>query len=132
MYLLLQYFNLNNFMMKKITLLFVLLVVSFGYSQTLPIDFEESEDSNIFASVADGGVFDIITDTDATGEFVGQFSGKVGGALYDHINVPLATSLDIPLRAAKSEAINPNAIIPFMKSPLYPSTPPTSLLGVIN
>ena len=95
MYLLLQYFNLNNFMMKKITLLFVLLVVSFGYSQTLPIDFEESEDSNIFASVADGGVFDIITDTDATGEFVGQFSGKVGGALYDHINVPLATSLDI-------------------------------------
>ena len=82
-------------MMKKITLLFVLLVVSFGYSQTLPIDFEESEDSNIFASVADGGVFDIITDTDATGEFVGQFSGKVGGALYDHINVPLATSLDI-------------------------------------
>ena len=41
--------------MKKITLLLAMLVVSFGYSQTLPIDFEESDDSNIFASVSDGG-----------------------------------------------------------------------------
>ncbi|MDC1342230.1 T9SS type A sorting domain-containing protein [Flavobacteriaceae bacterium] len=81
--------------MKKITLLLAMLVVSFGYSQTLPIDFEESDDSNIIASVSDGGTFNIIDDADNTGESVGQFSGKVGGALYDHINVPLTTSLDI-------------------------------------
>ena len=81
--------------MKKITLLLAMLVVSFGYSQTLPIDFEESDDSNIFASVSDGGTFSIIDDAVNTGESVGQFSGKVGGALYDHINVPLTTSLDI-------------------------------------
>ncbi len=81
--------------MKKITLLLAMLVVSFGYSQTLPIDFEESDDSNIFASVSDGGTFSIIDDAVNTGESVGQFSGKVGGALYDHINVPLSTSLDI-------------------------------------
>ena len=81
--------------MKKITLLLAMLVVSFGYSQTLPIDFEESDDSNIFASVSDGGTFNIIDDADNTGESVGEFSGKVGGALYDHINVPLTTSLDI-------------------------------------
>ena len=81
--------------MKKITLLLAMLVVSFGYSQTLPIDFEESDDSNIIASVSDGGTFSIIDDADNTGESVGQFSGKVGGALYDHINVPLTTSLDI-------------------------------------
>ena len=81
--------------MKKITLLLAMLVVSFGYSQTLPIDFEESNDSNIFASVSDGGTFNIIDDADNTGESVGEFSGNVGGALYDHINVPLTTSLDI-------------------------------------
>ena len=81
--------------MKKITLLLAMLVVSFGYSQTLPIDFEESDDSNIFASVSDGGTFSIIDDAVNTGESVGQFSGKVGGAQYDHINVPLTTSLDI-------------------------------------
>jgi hypothetical protein len=81
--------------MKKITLLLAMLVVSFGYSQTLPIDFEESDDSNIFASVSDGGTFNIIDDAVNTGESVGQFSGKVGGAQYDHINVPLTTSLDI-------------------------------------
>ena len=81
--------------MKKITLLLAMLVVSFGYSQTLPIDFEESDDSNIFASVSDGGTFNIIDDADNAGESVGEFSGKVGGALYDHINVPLTTSLDI-------------------------------------
>ena len=81
--------------MKKITLLFLLLFASFGYSQTLPIDFEESDDSNIFASVGDGGTFNIIADADTSGEFVGEFSGKVGGAAYDHINVPLTTSLDI-------------------------------------
>jgi len=81
--------------MKKITLLLAMLVVSFGYSQTLPIDFEESDDSNIFASVSDGGTFNIIDDADNTGESVGEFSGNVGGALYDHINVPLTTSLDI-------------------------------------
>ena len=81
--------------MKKITLLLAFLFVSFGYSQTLPIDFEESDDSNIFASVSDGGTFNIIDDADNTGESVGEFSGKVGGALYDHINVPLTTSLDI-------------------------------------
>jgi hypothetical protein len=82
-------------MMKKITLLLTFLVISFGYSQTLPLDFEESDDSNIFASVSDGGTFNIIADADNSGEFVGEFSGKVGGALYDHINVPLTTSLDI-------------------------------------
>jgi hypothetical protein len=82
-------------MMKKITLLFALLFVSFGYSQTLPINFEESDDSNIFASVSDGGTFSIIADAVTSGEFVGEFSGKVGGASYDHINVPLTTSLDI-------------------------------------
>ena len=81
--------------MKKITLLLAMLVVSFGYSQTLPIDFEESDDSNIFASVSDGGTFNIIDDVDNAGESVGEFSGKVGGANYDHINVPLTTSLDI-------------------------------------
>ena len=81
--------------MKKITLLLAMLVVSFGYSQTLPIDFEESDDSNIIASDSDGGTFSIIDDADNTGESVGQFSGKVGGAQYDHINVPLTTSLDI-------------------------------------
>ena len=81
--------------MKKITLLLVLLFVSFGYSQTLPLDFEESDDSNIFASVGDGGTFSIIDDPDNSGENVGEFSGKVGGANYDHINVPLKTSLDI-------------------------------------
>jgi hypothetical protein len=81
--------------MKKITLLFLLLFASFGYSQTLPIDFEESDDSNIFASVGDGGTFNIIADADTSGEFVGEFSGKVGGAAYDHINVTLTTSLDI-------------------------------------
>jgi hypothetical protein len=81
--------------MKKITLLLAMLVVSLGYSQTLPIDFEESDDSNIIASVSDGGTFSIIDDADNTGESVGQFSGKVGGAQYDHINVPLTTSLDI-------------------------------------
>ena len=81
--------------MKKITLLLAMLVVSFGYSQTLPIDFEESDDSNIFASVGDGGTFNIIDDADNAGESVGEFSGKVGGANYDHINVPLTTSLDI-------------------------------------
>jgi len=86
---------LNIFNMKKITLLLAMLVVSFGYSQTLPIDFEESDDSNIFASVSDGGTFNIIDDADNTGESVGEFSGKVGGAQYDHINVPLTTSLDI-------------------------------------
>ena len=81
--------------MKKITLLFLLLFASFGYSQTLPLDFEESDDANIFASVSDGGTFNIIDDADNTGESVGEFSGKVGGAAYDHINVPLTTSLDI-------------------------------------
>ena len=71
-------------------------IASFGYSQTLPLDFEESDDANIFASVgSDGGTFSIIDDAVNTGESVGQFSGKVGGALYDHINVPLSTSLDI-------------------------------------
>ncbi|MDA9353680.1 T9SS type A sorting domain-containing protein [Flavobacteriaceae bacterium] len=81
--------------MKKITLLLAMLVVSFGYSQTLPIDFEESDDSNIIASANDGGTFNIIDDANNTGESVGEFSGKVGGALYDHIYVPLSTSLDI-------------------------------------
>jgi hypothetical protein len=82
-------------MMKKITLVLILLVATLGYSQTLPLDFEESDDANIFASVDDGGTFNIIADADNSGEFVGEFSGKVGGALYDHINVPLTTSLDI-------------------------------------
>ena len=80
--------------MKKITLL-ILLITSIGFSQTLPIDFEESDDSNIFASVADGGTFSIIADADTPGEFVGEFSGKDPGSNFDHINVPLTTSLDI-------------------------------------
>ena len=81
--------------MKKITFLIALLIISFGYSQELPIDFEESNDSNIIASVSDGGTFNIIADTDNAGESVGEFSGKAGGALYDHMYVPLTTSLDI-------------------------------------
>ena len=46
-------------MMKKITLFFVLLIGSFGYSQTLPIDFETATTWTDF----DGGV--VTTETNS-------------------------------------------------------------------
>ena len=73
--------NLKYLQYEKNYFIIAMLVVSFGYSQTLPLDFEESDDANIFASVSDGGTFNIIDDADNTGESVGEFSGKVGGAL---------------------------------------------------
>ena len=83
-------------MMKKITLLLLLLITFFGYSQDLPITFEAANDSNIIASPGDGGTFALINDVDnlPNGK-VGQFDGEPGGALYDHIYVPLTTSLDL-------------------------------------
>ena len=42
-------------MMKKIILLCSLMVVSFGYSQSLPIDFEDPLDANMIGG--DSGVF---------------------------------------------------------------------------
>jgi len=85
--------------MKKITLLLFFLTAFFGFSQDLPITFEDANDSNIIASVDDGGTFNIIDDVDNSGQKVGEFTGVVvGGSFtgqYDHIYVPLTTSLDI-------------------------------------
>jgi hypothetical protein len=64
--------NLNYFTMRKIILLFSLMAVSLGYSQSFPIDFEDPLDAN--AVGGDSGVFNVIADPDAPSEKVGEFT----------------------------------------------------------
>jgi hypothetical protein len=58
--------------MRKITLLCSLMVVSFGYSQSFPIDFEDPLDANMVGGSS--GVFNVIPDPDTPGENVGEFT----------------------------------------------------------
>jgi hypothetical protein len=58
--------------MRKIILLCSLMIVSFGYSQSFPIDFEDPLDANMIGG--DSGVFNVIADPDAPGENVGEFT----------------------------------------------------------
>lgn len=76
--------------MKKITFLMILLTVSFGYSQSLPIDFDDTLDAGF---TADGGsVFSVVDD--GTGDMVGQI---VGGTdqFNSRINLALDTYIDM-------------------------------------
>jgi hypothetical protein len=77
--------------MKKITVILLLVTVSFGYSQTFPIDFEDTLDSNMIG--ADGATFNIITDPDTPAENVGEVT--VAGQLYSNIQIDLAENLDL-------------------------------------
>jgi hypothetical protein len=58
--------------MRKITLLCSLMVVSFGYSQSFPIDFEDPLDANMVGGSS--GVFNVIPDPDTPVENVGEFT----------------------------------------------------------
>ena len=58
--------------MKKIILLFSLMAVSLGYSQSFPIDFEDPLDANMIGG--DSGVFNVIADPDTPTENVGEFT----------------------------------------------------------
>ena len=58
--------------MRKIFFLCSLMAVSFGYSQSFPIDFEDPLDANMIG--ANSGVFNVIADPDTPGENVGEFT----------------------------------------------------------
>lgn len=72
--------------MKKITLFFVLLMYSIGFSQSFPIDFENSEDE--FSDA--GSTFSIISDPTGSGRvMIGEING--GAGLYDNVQKDLST-----------------------------------------
>ena len=72
-------------MMKKITLLFMLLAVSFGYAQTLPFDF----DNTLHGFIGDGGP----AVTNGTGNDVLEIAAGV--ADWDNAQVTFATPIDL-------------------------------------
>lgn len=78
-------------MMKRITLLLVLITVSLGYTQTFPIDFEDVLDANMIG--ADGAAFNIITDPDTPSENVGEVT--VAAQNYSNIQIDLAEYIDL-------------------------------------
>ena len=84
-------FNLNYFTMKKIILLFSLMAVSFGYSQSFPIDFEDPLDANTIGG--DSGVFNVIADPDTPGENVGEFTNCC--ADFSNMQLVLAEFIDL-------------------------------------
>jgi hypothetical protein len=72
-------------MMKKITLLCMLLAVSFGYAQTLPFDFEGTLHG---FTTGDGASI-----TNGTGSDVLQIEGAVHA--WDHASITFATPIDL-------------------------------------
>ena len=88
--------NLNLFMMKKITLLlFAFLTVSFGYSQSLPIDFTDALDNN-FVGVG-GSVYNAdvspTNGSNAVGKIIGgivQWDSRIDLALDTYIDMTTA------------------------------------------
>ncbi len=72
-------------MMKKITLLLMLLTASFGFSQALPFDFE---------GTLDGWVGDNATVSNGTGSDVLEIIGGAGQA-WDNANVTFASAIDL-------------------------------------
>lgn len=78
-------------MMRKIILLFSLLVVSFGYSQSFPIDFEDPLDANMVGG--DSGVFNVIPDPDTAGENVGEFTNCCDD--FSNMQIVLAEFVDL-------------------------------------
>ena len=88
--------------MKKITLLFILLAVSFGYSQTLPFDF--SAPAPTFTDA--GSTHSIVTDPGDTDEpadaanNVLQIDG--GGGTWDNIEIGFSTRVDLSNSATNS------------------------------
>ena len=78
--------------MKQITLIMMLLIAAFGFSQELPIDFDNPNDAN-FVGVG-GNTFQVILDgTDNVGETVGgtdEFNSRVDLALETFIDMTTA------------------------------------------
>ena len=68
-----------------------LFVVSFGYSQSFPIDFEDPLDSNMVGG--DSGVFNVIPDPDTPGENVGEFTNCCQD--YSNMQLVLAQFVDL-------------------------------------
>ncbi|MEP5340280.1 MAG: T9SS type A sorting domain-containing protein [Algibacter sp.] len=89
-------------MMKKITLLCILLTVSFGYSQTLPFDFssanQEFNDSGSVANLTtDPGDSDEAADpSNAVMEVI------TGGGDWDNVTITFATRVDLSVSATNS------------------------------
>ncbi len=75
--------------MKKITFLLSFLLVSFGYSQSLPIDFDDALDANFVGG--GGSAFSVIDNSgDMVGQIVGgtdQFNSRIDLALDTYIDM---------------------------------------------
>ncbi len=78
-------------MMRKIILLCSLMIVSFGYSQSFPIDFEDPLDANMVGG--DSGVFNVIADPDTPGENVGEFTNCCDD--FSNMQLVLAEFIDL-------------------------------------
>ena len=77
--------------MKNFVLTLSLMMVSFGYSQSFPIDFEDPLDANMIG--ADSGVFNVIADPDNAGENVGEFTNCCED--FSNMQLVLAEFLDL-------------------------------------
>ncbi len=77
--------------MKNFVLTLSLMMVSFGYSQSFPIDFEDPLDANMIG--ADSGVFNVIADPDTAGENVGEFTNCCED--FSNMQLVLAEFLDL-------------------------------------
>ena len=82
--------------MKKITLLFFLLTISIGYSQTIPVDFESDVTVGVNWNSDSGlGSVAIVTDPDPTPSSrgnVGQINGSDAGAVWQNAQLTLTTN----------------------------------------
>lgn len=84
--------------MKKITLLFILLTASFGFSQDLLLGFENGESGGL-----NGGPFgngnalqvNLVTDTGTNGTQVAEFIANSAGEIWQGININLTTDVDL-------------------------------------
>lgn len=77
-------------MMKKITLLLILFAVSFGYSQSLPLDF--SDPIHLMTGV-DGTTSSLTTDPDNGSDDVMEVVG--GTADWDHVRIDFVDNVDL-------------------------------------
>jgi hypothetical protein len=79
--------------MKKITLFLFLLTAFFGFSQTLPVDFElpedEFSDSGSVFSIVDGTTNAPPTNSPNIGQIIG------GGGSFDNVQLAMSTYIDV-------------------------------------
>jgi hypothetical protein len=78
-------------MMRKIILLCSLIIVSLGYSQSFPIDFEDPLDANMVGG--DSGIFNVIADPDTPAENIGEFTNCCED--FSNMQIVLAEYVDL-------------------------------------